>query len=96
MGSGEYGTQIKYPAEEEVDINGTKYIRSFYYYNKVSTYNGDYKIAKEEQDIKIKPKEERINLMFSATIPEEVEEISYEFMNENCYLISTNKNKGNK
>ena len=31
---------------------------SFYYYNKVSTYNGDYKIAKEEQDIKIKPKEE--------------------------------------
>ena len=44
----------------------------------------------------MKPKEKRINLMFSATIPEEVEEISYEFMNENCYLISTNKNKGNK
>ena len=44
----------------------------------------------------MKPKYKRINLMFSATIPEEVEEISYEFMNENCYLISTNKNKGNK
>ena len=44
----------------------------------------------------MKPKHKRINLMFSATIPEEVEEISYEFMNENCYLISTNKNKGNK
>ena len=44
----------------------------------------------------MKPKEKRINLMFSATIPEEVEEISSEFMNENCYLISTNKNKGNK
>ena len=44
----------------------------------------------------MKPKEKRINLMFSATIPEEVEEISYEFMKENCYLISTNKNRGNK
>jgi len=40
-------------------------------------------------------KDERINLMFSATIPKEVEEISYEFMKENCYLISTNKNKDN-
>ena len=40
-------------------------------------------------------KNERINLMFSATIPKEVEEISYEFMKENCYLISTNKNKDN-
>ena len=44
----------------------------------------------------MKQKEKRINLMFSATIPEEVEEISYEFMKENCYLISTNKNRGNK
>ena len=44
----------------------------------------------------MKQKEKRINLMFSATIQEEVEEISYEFMKENCYLISTNKNRGNK
>ena len=44
----------------------------------------------------MKNKEERINLMFSATIPKEVEEISYEFMKDNCYLISTNKNFGNK
>ena len=44
----------------------------------------------------MKSKEKRINLMFSATIPPEVEDISYEFMKDNCYLISTNKNKGNK
>ena len=44
----------------------------------------------------MKPKEERINLMFSATIPFEVEEISYQFMKEDCYLITTNKNKENK
>ena len=44
----------------------------------------------------MKNKEKRINLMFSATIPPEVEDISYEFMKDNCYLISTNKNKGNK
>ena len=50
-------------------------------------------ISKNKQ---MRNKEERINLMFSATIPEEVEEISYEFMKDNCYLISTNKNKGNK
>ena len=43
----------------------------------------------------MKNKENRINLMFSATIPKEVEEISYEFMKDDCYLISTNKNKGN-
>ena len=43
----------------------------------------------------MKSKEKRINLMFSATIPPEVEDISYEFMKDNCYLISTNKNKGN-
>ena len=31
---------------------------SFYYYLKVSTYNGDYRISKEDQDVKIKSKEE--------------------------------------
>ena len=50
-------------------------------------------ISKNKQ---MRKKEERINLMFSATIPEEVEEISYEFMKDDCYLISTNKNKENK
>ena len=50
-------------------------------------------ISKKKQ---MRKKEERINLMFSATIPEEVEEISYEFMKDDCYLISTNKNKENK
>ena len=41
-------------------------------------------------------KENRINLMFSATIPSEVQEISYQFMKDDCYLITTNKNKENK
>ena len=41
-------------------------------------------------------KEDRINLMFSATIPFEVQEIAYQFMKENSYLITTNKNKENK
>ena len=49
-------------------------------------------ISKNKQ---MKNKENRINLMFSATIPKEVEEISYEFMKDDCYLISTNKNKYN-
>ena len=49
-------------------------------------------ISKNKQ---MKNKENRINLMFSATIPKEVEEISYEFMKDDCYLISTNKNKDN-
>ena len=31
---------------------------SFFYYLKVSTYNGDYRITKQEQDIHIKSKEE--------------------------------------
>ena len=34
--------------------------------------------------------------MFSATIPFEVEEFSYQFMKEDCYLITTNKNIENK
>ena len=38
------------------------------------------------------PKDKRNNLMFSATIHSEVEEISYQFMKEDCYLITTNKN----
>ena len=42
------------------------------------------------------PKDKRNNLMFSATIPSEVEEISYQFMKEDCYLITTNKNIENK
>ena len=42
------------------------------------------------------PKDKRNNLMFSATIPSEVEEISYQFMKEDCYLITTNKNRENK
>ena len=41
-------------------------------------------------------KENRINLMFSATIPSEIEELSYQFMKDDCYLITTNKNKENK
>ena len=41
-------------------------------------------------------KDKRNNLMFSATIPSEVEEIAYQFMKENCYLITTNKNRENK
>ena len=41
-------------------------------------------------------KEKRINLMFSATIPSEIEELSYQFMKDDCYLITTNKNKENK
>ena len=41
-------------------------------------------------------KENRINLMFSATIPSEVQKISHEFMKDECYLITTNKNKENK
>ena len=41
-------------------------------------------------------KENRVNLMFSATIPSEVQEISYQFMKEECYLITTNKNKENR
>jgi hypothetical protein len=31
---------------------------SFFYYYRVSTYNGDYKISKEDQDVTIKPREE--------------------------------------
>ena len=31
---------------------------SFFYYFRVSTYNGDYKISKEDQDVTIKPREE--------------------------------------
>ena len=31
---------------------------SFMYYSKVSTYNGDYRISKEDQDLKIKSKED--------------------------------------
>ena len=31
---------------------------SFYYYLRVSTYNGDYRISKDDQDVKIKSKEE--------------------------------------
>ena len=31
---------------------------SFYYYLKVSTYNGDYRISKEEQDVSIKSKDD--------------------------------------
>ena len=31
---------------------------SFFYYYKVSTYNGDYKISKEDQDVTIKPRED--------------------------------------
>ena len=50
-------------------------------------------ITKNKQ---MRSKDDRINLMFSATIPKEVEDISYEFMKDNCYLISTNKSKGNK
>ena len=42
------------------------------------------------------PKDKRNNLMFSATIPSEVEEIAYQFMKQNCYLITTNKNGENK
>ena len=42
------------------------------------------------------PKDKRNNLMFSATIPSGVEEISYQFMKEDCYLITTNKNRENK
>ena len=42
------------------------------------------------------PKDKRINLMFSATIPFGVEEISYQFMKEDCYLITTNKDIENK
>jgi len=41
-------------------------------------------------------KEYRNNLMFSATIPSEVQEIAYQFMKDECYLITTNKNKENK
>ena len=41
-------------------------------------------------------KEDRINLMFSATIPSEVQKISHQFMKDECYLITTNKNKDNK
>ena len=41
-------------------------------------------------------KEDRINLMFSATIPFEVQEIAYQFMKDNSYLITTNKNMENK
>ena len=41
-------------------------------------------------------KENRVNLMFSATIPYEVQEISYQFMKDECYLITTNKNKENR
>ena len=41
-------------------------------------------------------KEDRNNLMFSATIPSEVQEIAYQFMKDECYLITTNKNKENK
>ena len=41
-------------------------------------------------------KECRNNLMFSATIPSEVQEIAYQFMKDECYLITTNKNKENK
>jgi superfamily II DNA/RNA helicase len=41
-------------------------------------------------------KEDRINLMFSATIPSEVQKISHQFMKDECYLITTNKNKENK
>ena len=41
-------------------------------------------------------KEKRINLMFSATIPLEVQKISNQFMKDECYLITTNKNKENK
>ena len=41
-------------------------------------------------------KNKRINLMFSATIPSEVQEISYQFMKDECYLITTNKSKENK
>jgi len=36
------------------------------------------------------PKENRVNLMFSATIPKEVMEISYEFLKDECYLVTTN------
>ena len=50
-------------------------------------------ICKNDQ---MTPKDKRINLMFSATIPFEVEEISYQFMKEDCYLITTNKNIENK
>jgi hypothetical protein len=31
---------------------------SFFYYYRVSTYNGDYKISKEDQDVTIKPRDE--------------------------------------
>ena len=50
-------------------------------------------ISKNDQMSK---KENRINLMFSATIPSEVQEIAYQFMKDDCYLITTNKNKQNK
>ena len=50
-------------------------------------------ICKNDQ---MTPKDKRINLMFSATIPFEVEEISYQFMKKDCYLITTNKNIENK
>ena len=50
-------------------------------------------ISKNEQMSK---KENRINLMFSATIPSEIQEIAYQFMKDDCYLITTNKNKQNK
>ena len=50
-------------------------------------------ISKNNQ---ISKKEERVNLMFSATIPYEVQEISYQFLKEDCYLITTNTNKNNK
>ena len=38
LGSGEYGTLIKYPLEEEVDINGTKYLKTSFYSNKSADF----------------------------------------------------------